>query len=129
MATLSRPPIAPTAAPRIRWRGPIAATADPRKAVPAARGAVIASSGDAWRRWWTPLLRTILREEAASEDQAEAAAAAPEGAAMEATAARRARLTAEKARVLRREMRATEIWHDAMYHSAIASRLASPDQP
>lgn len=36
-------------------------------------------------------------------------------------------LTAEKARLLRREMRSTETWHDAMYHSAMASRLASPD--
>nr|CAD1831568.1 unnamed protein product [Ananas comosus var. bracteatus] len=36
----------------------------------------------------------------------------------------RERLTAEKARVLRvlrRETRATEGWHDAMYHSTIAS--------
>ena len=36
-------------------------------------------------------------------------------------------ITAEKAKVMRREMRLTETWRDAMYHSAIASRLASPD--
>lgn len=32
--------------------------------------------------------------------------------------------TAEKARLLRKELRATESFHDLMYHSAIASRLA-----
>jgi hypothetical protein len=33
--------------------------------------------------------------------------------------------TEEKAKVLRRKMLETETYHDAMYHSAIASRLAS----
>jgi hypothetical protein len=33
-------------------------------------------------------------------------------------------LTEEKARELRARMAATESFHDAMYHSAIASRLA-----
>eukprot|EP01018_Ginkgo_biloba_P012266 Gb_00707 [translate_table: standard] len=40
---------------------------------------------------------------------------------------KRAVFTAEKARLLRKELRATESWHDLMYHSAIASRLAFPD--
>eukprot|EP01018_Ginkgo_biloba_P012273 Gb_00704 [translate_table: standard] len=40
---------------------------------------------------------------------------------------RRAVFTAKKARLLRKELRATETWHDLMYHSAIASRLAFPD--
>jgi hypothetical protein len=35
--------------------------------------------------------------------------------------------TAEKARLLRKELRATESFHDIMYHSAIASRLAFMD--
>lgn len=35
--------------------------------------------------------------------------------------------TAEKARILRKELRATETFHDIMYHSAIASRLAFTD--
>jgi hypothetical protein len=36
--------------------------------------------------------------------------------------------TDEKARLLRKQTRATETWHDAWYHSGIASRLAEPDQ-
>lgn len=34
--------------------------------------------------------------------------------------------TAEKARALRKKMRASETWHDGWYHSAIATRLAQP---
>lgn len=41
---------------------------------------------------------------------------------------RSGRFTAEKAKMLRREMRRTETWHDLMYHSAIASKLAAPDR-
>lgn len=37
------------------------------------------------------------------------------------------RLTPEKAKLLRKNLRDTSTFHDAMYHSAIASRLASPD--
>lgn len=36
----------------------------------------------------------------------------------------RVAFTAEKARALRKSMRASETWHDGWYHSAIASRLA-----
>lgn len=38
-----------------------------------------------------------------------------------------AKFTAEKARLLRQELRSAEAWHDVMYHSTIASRLAAPD--
>lgn len=34
--------------------------------------------------------------------------------------------TPEKARALRKSMRASETWHDDWYHSAIATRLAEP---
>eukprot|EP00249_Psilotum_nudum_P006999 c20232_g1_i1 orf=409-966(-) len=40
---------------------------------------------------------------------------------------RSVKFTAEKAKLLRQELRATETWQDSMYHSAIASRLATPD--
>nr|ABK22536.1 unknown [Picea sitchensis] len=36
-------------------------------------------------------------------------------------------LTAEKAKLLRKNLRDTSMFHDIMYHSAIASRLASSD--
>jgi hypothetical protein len=35
--------------------------------------------------------------------------------------------TAEKARLLRKENRATQTFHDQWYHSAIASKLATPE--
>ncbi|GLJ36158.1 hypothetical protein SUGI_0725470 [Cryptomeria japonica] len=35
--------------------------------------------------------------------------------------------TPEKAKLLRKALRSTSTFHDSMYHSAIASRLASPD--
>lgn len=34
--------------------------------------------------------------------------------------------TAEKAKAMRKSMRAAETWHDGWYHSAIATRLAEP---
>jgi len=39
----------------------------------------------------------------------------------------RGRLTPEKAKLLRKNLRDTSTFHDIMYHSALASRLASPD--
>lgn len=39
----------------------------------------------------------------------------------------RGRLSPEKAKVLRKNLRDTSTFREAMYHSAIASRLASPD--
>ncbi|KAH7388380.1 hypothetical protein KP509_16G073000 [Ceratopteris richardii] len=40
---------------------------------------------------------------------------------------RRVSFTPQKARELRKKMRETEFFHDTMYHSAIAARLASQD--
>ncbi|KAL6897890.1 hypothetical protein ACP4OV_006849 [Aristida adscensionis] len=70
-------------------------------------------------KWWAPLLgwsgrADYLEAPAPVEGKAE-------------SAARRAfvgGLTEEKARELRARMLETESFHDAMYHSAIASRLA-----
>ena len=73
-------------------------------------------------KWWAPLLGW-----SGKADYLEApapVAAAQDGAA---AAARRqfvGGLTEEKARELRARMAQTESFHDAMYHSAIASRLA-----
>lgn len=39
----------------------------------------------------------------------------------------RGRLTPEKAKILRKNLRDTSTFHDIMYHSAIASRLASAE--
>ena len=39
----------------------------------------------------------------------------------------RGRLTGEKAKLLRKNLRDTSTFRDVMYHSAIATRLASPD--
>ncbi|XP_020079806.1 paired mesoderm homeobox protein 2A-like [Ananas comosus] len=113
MASLSSPPPLPPAAAalrRSRRPAPIAAAANPAPAP--------LPSPEPTRRspWWAPLFRPILGDVAGGGGGAAAAAERERG-----------RLTAEKARVLRRETRATEGWHDAMYHSAIASRLASPD--
>ena len=104
-----------------------AAAARPRGAggvVCAAAGAAEGGSG----KWWAPLLGW-----SGKADYLEApapVAAAQDGAA---AAARRqfvGGLTEEKARELRARMAQTESFHDAMYHSAIASRLASasPDK-
>jgi len=41
--------------------------------------------------------------------------------------AERVIFTAEKARLLRKENRATQTFHDKWYHSAIASKLAMPE--
>ena len=99
-----------------------AAAARPRGAggvVCAAAGAAEGGSG----KWWAPLLGW-----SGKADYIEAPAPAAD-AAKEAAAAGRGRafvggLTEEKARELRARMAQTESFHDAMYHSAIASRLA-----
>ena len=71
-------------------------------------------------KWWAPLLGWSGRA-----DYIEAAAPVT---ATEETARRSSSfvggLTEEKARELRARMVETESFHDAMYHSAIASRLA-----
>lgn len=72
-----------------------------------------AAADGAGGKWWAPLLGWSGRA-----DYIEAPAPVPardEAAGL---------LTEEKARVLRARMADTESFHDAMYHSAIASRLA-----
>lgn len=73
-------------------------------------------------KWWAPLLGW-----SGKADYIEAPAPAVVAAAEESEARRRpfvGGLTEEKARELRARMVETESFHDAMYHSAIASRLA-----
>jgi hypothetical protein len=78
-------------------------------------------------KWWAPLLGW-----SGQPDYIDAQPAAPPAAPEEeeeergTPAARRfGVLTEEKARQLRVRMMETQSFHDAMYHSAIASRLAS----
>uniref|UniRef100_A0A0E0DMR5 Uncharacterized protein n=1 Tax=Oryza meridionalis TaxID=40149 RepID=A0A0E0DMR5_9ORYZ len=88
----------------------------------AAAGRARAAAGESGK-WWAPLLGW-----SGKADYIEApapATAAEEGLGSEAR--RRpfvGGLTEEKARELRARMVETESFHDAMYHSAIASRLA-----
>lgn len=97
--------------------------------------------------WWSPLFDTISEPEpsifsASSSSSSSLSSIEAEAEAETRNAAnpspnpnpnpRAARksgvgFTAEKARLLRRELRATETFHDIMYHSAIASRLAFTD--
>ncbi|KAG9455466.1 hypothetical protein H6P81_008370 [Aristolochia fimbriata] len=74
-------------------------------------------SDETKRPWWAPLFRGdgARKVEDPSPEKPK-------------PAGNRSALTAEKARLLRKELRAMETWHDPMYHSAIAARLASPDQ-
>ncbi|PWZ17184.1 hypothetical protein Zm00014a_024400 [Zea mays] len=94
---------------------PAASTAGPRAA--AGTGAVHAVAGSAeGAKWWAPLLGW-----SGKADYLEAPAPAQD------EAPRRqfvGVMTEEKARELRARMAQTESFHDAMYHSAIASRLA-----
>lgn len=87
-------------------------------------------SADTKRPWWAPLFGISSRDPEGSEKKEEDPDAGSGGsdAGRRKSAAYRSRLTAEKARLLRKEMRAMESWHDPMYHSAIATRLASSDQ-
>ncbi|KAG0599225.1 hypothetical protein M758_12G137100 [Ceratodon purpureus] len=83
-----------------------------------------------------PLLN-LPREElmaALGDNQVESAVgvAAPVVAASDSPSGQRRRservvFTAEKARLLRKENRATQTFHDKWYHSAIASKLAMPE--
>jgi hypothetical protein len=72
-------------------------------------------------KWWAPLLGWSGHPDCID---AQPAPPAPEERGTPA-ARRRGVLTEEKARQLRMRMMETESFHDAMYHSAIASRLAS----
>jgi hypothetical protein len=75
-------------------------------------------------KWWAPLLGWSGQPDYI--DAQPAAPPAPEEEERGTPAARRfGVLTEEKARHLRMRMMETESFHDAMYHSAIASRLAS----
>ncbi|KQK07243.1 uncharacterized protein LOC100844174 [Brachypodium distachyon] len=90
----------------------------PRAAsVSAGAGQVRAEGG----KWWAPLVGWSGRA-----DYIEAAVPAPAPVLVEEKAGRSfvGGLTEEKARQLRARMVETESFHDAMYHSAIASRLA-----
>lgn len=72
--------------------------------------------------WWAPLFR--MSSEPDYMDASVASQASP--AADQPVERRRfGAFTEEKAKVLRKKMLETETYHDAMYHSAIASRLAS----
>ncbi|TVU17253.1 hypothetical protein EJB05_33318, partial [Eragrostis curvula] len=100
---------------------PAAATASVRPRSGAGPSSVAVRAAAATERaggkWWAPLLGW-----SGKADYIEAPAPAQDDA-----AARRqfvGGLTEEKARELRARMAATECFHDAMYHSAIASRLA-----
>uniref|UniRef100_A0A0A9FKD3 Uncharacterized protein n=1 Tax=Arundo donax TaxID=35708 RepID=A0A0A9FKD3_ARUDO len=87
----------------------------------AVRPRVAAGAGAEGGKWWSPLLGWSGRA-----DYLEAPAPVAEEA-EKAAGGRRAfvgGLTEEKARKLRARMVETESFHDAMYHSAIASRLA-----
>lgn len=90
------------------------------------RGAAIRAAAAAVEggRWWAPLLGW-----SGKADYLEAPAPAPAVPQDDDAAAARRQfvggLTEEKARQLRARMAQTESFHDAMYHSAIASRLAS----
>ncbi|XP_057855522.2 uncharacterized protein LOC131065121 [Cryptomeria japonica] len=77
--------------------------------------------------WWTPIFKFGKAEDLQSGNGSVAAAAAAAAAESDGRARRTTVFTEEKARALRRELRETETWHDLMYHSAIASRLAISD--
>ncbi|XP_062230917.1 uncharacterized protein LOC133928544 [Phragmites australis] len=89
----------------------------------ASAAAGVVRAGADGGKWWAPLLGWSARA-----DYLEAPAPVVAPAAEEAgKAGQRAfvgGLTEEKARELRARMVETESFHDAMYHSAIASRLA-----
>ncbi|PUZ64249.1 hypothetical protein GQ55_3G129000 [Panicum hallii var. hallii] len=93
-------------------------SARPRAGVVRASGGGEGGNG----KWWAPLLgwsgKADYIEAPAPAAKEDAAAAAARGRAFVGG------LTEEKARELRARMAQTESFHDAMYHSAIASRLA-----
>ncbi|XP_047057596.1 uncharacterized protein LOC124664031 [Lolium rigidum] len=99
-----------------------------RPAVPGARPCSCAAAGPRLRsdgngKWWAPLLGWSGQPDYI--DAQPAASSAPEEQREKPAARRFGVLTEEKARQLRMRMMETESFHDAMYHSAIASRLAS----
>ena len=94
--------------------------------------------------WWTPLFDIISEPEPSIFSDSASSLSSMEAEAVAETrndanpspnldpnpiAARRSGVgfTAEKAQILRKELRATETFHDIMYHSALASRLTFTD--
>ena len=88
---------------------------------PASRGRRSGGSGGGGN-WWTPLFGWP-----SEPDYVEAATRPPAGEGEEQRQRPRkfAALTEEKARELRMRTKEMDSFHDVMYHSAIASRLAS----
>ncbi|TVU17252.1 hypothetical protein EJB05_33271, partial [Eragrostis curvula] len=97
-----------------------AATADRPRAGGSVRAHAAAERAGAGGKWWAPLLRWSGRADYI-------AAPAPAPPAQDDAAASRRQfmggLTEEKARDLRARMWVTDCFHDAMYHSAVASHL------
>ncbi|CAN6336435.1 unnamed protein product [Urochloa humidicola] len=114
--------MAPCATSSVSFPARPAAAAPSSSARPRAANAVVRAAGvGEGGKWWAPLLGW-----SGKADYIEAPVPAAKE---EAAAAARGRafvggLTEEKARELRARMAQTESFHDAMYHSAIASRLA-----
>ncbi|CAL4958543.1 unnamed protein product [Urochloa decumbens] len=106
-----------------------APVARPCAAVSAAAGGARMRAGGA--KWWAPLLGWSGQPDYIDAQPAAPAPAAAEELPQHMQGHRRfGVLTEDKARQLRMQMMETESFHDAMYHSAIASRLASaaPDK-
>ncbi|CAN6340800.1 unnamed protein product [Urochloa humidicola] len=101
-----------------------ASAARPRAAAGVVRAAAVGAA-EAGGKWWAPLLGWSGKADYIVAPTPVVAAAQQDGAA---AATRKQQfvggLTEQKARELRARMAQTESFHDAMYHSAIASRLA-----
>uniref|UniRef100_A0A0D9UXE7 Uncharacterized protein n=1 Tax=Leersia perrieri TaxID=77586 RepID=A0A0D9UXE7_9ORYZ len=110
-----------------------APAARPCAAVSAAAGAARfradgSSGGGGGAKWWAPLLGWSGQPDYIDAQPAASTTAEEMPAAMAQRGGGGRRfgvLTEEKARELRARMMETESFHDCMYHSAIASRLAS----
>ncbi|CAN6336436.1 unnamed protein product [Urochloa humidicola] len=90
------------------------------------RAAAAGAAAEAGGKWWAPLLGWSGKADYLEAPSPVVAAAQQDRGAAAAAARRQfvGGLTEEKARELRARMAQTESFHDAMYHSAIASRLA-----
>uniref|UniRef100_A0ACD5VPA8 Uncharacterized protein n=1 Tax=Avena sativa TaxID=4498 RepID=A0ACD5VPA8_AVESA len=100
----------------------------PRHCACAAGGSRFRADASGGGKWWAPLLGWSGQPDYIdAQPDPPAPETEEERAARHAAGARRrfGVLTEEKARQLRLRMMETESFHDAMYHSAIASRLAS----
>lgn len=100
-------------------------------------------------QWWSPLFdftaddwsstpsekeniketRNVIAPSALEKEKEPALASQQQGPHPARRSARKpVQFTAEKARLLREDLRANETFHDKWYHSAIASRLAKPEE-